>query len=79
MEFVARFVQLLGYLVIIDVLLRWVQNPRQAPLKWTMQLTEPLYAPIRRVIPPMAGLDLSPLVLILGLQLLSTVLWQAFG
>ena len=79
MELVARFVQLLGYLVIIDVLLRWVQTPAQAPLKWTMQLTEPLYAPIRRVIPPMAGLDLSPLVLILGLQLLSTVLWQAFG
>jgi len=56
-----------------------VQQPNQAPLKWTMQLTEPLYAPLRAVIPPIQGLDLSPLVLILGLRLLSGVLWSAFG
>jgi YggT family protein len=34
------------------------------------RLTEPLLAPIRRVVPNLGGVDLSPVVLILGLQLL---------
>ena len=33
-------------------------------------LTEPVFRPIRRVIPPMGGLDLSPLVALLGIQFL---------
>jgi len=32
-------------------------------------VTEPLLAPLRRIIPPIGGLDLSPLVLLLGLQI----------
>ncbi len=31
-------------------------------------MTEPVFHPIRRVIPPMGGLDLSPLVALLGIQ-----------
>jgi YggT family protein len=34
------------------------------------RLTEPALAPIRRVLPPIGGLDLSPMVLLLALQLL---------
>ena len=33
-------------------------------------MTEPVLRPIRRVIPPMGGLDLSPLVALLGIQFL---------
>lgn len=74
-----RVIQILSYLVIADVLLSWVQHPRQAPLKWTRQLTEPLYAPIRAVIPPISGFDLSPLILILGLNLLTRLIFRAFA
>lgn len=38
------------------------------------QLTEPVLAPIRRMLPPMGGLDLSPLVVIIGLQILAGIL-----
>ncbi len=31
------------------------------------RLLEPIYGPIRRILPPMGGLDLAPLVAILGL------------
>ncbi len=79
MDFFSRLVQLLAYLVIVDVLLRWVQPPTQAPLRWTMKLTEPLYAPIRNVVPPVGGLDLSPLILIVGLQLLGALLYRSLG
>jgi YggT family protein len=33
-------------------------------------MTEPVFRPIRRVIPPMGGLDLSPLVALLAIQFL---------
>jgi len=38
------------------------------------QATEPVLAPVRRMLPPMGGLDLSPLVVIIGLQILAGIL-----
>lgn len=52
-------------------ILSWVdphgQHPFQRPLA---QLTDPLLRPIRRLMPSMGGLDLSPMFAILGLYLL---------
>jgi YggT family protein len=45
--------------------------PQDHPLvRLTSALTEPLLAPIRRVLPSVGGLDFSPLVLLFGLRLL---------
>jgi YggT family protein len=45
------------------------------PVRRTLsQIVEPLLAPIRRVIPPVGGLDFSPLVLIIILQVLGALL-----
>ena len=38
------------------------------------RVLEPLYAPIRRLLPAMAGLDLSPLVVLIGIYALEIVL-----
>ncbi|MFN2136465.1 MAG: YggT family protein [Candidatus Promineifilaceae bacterium] len=43
-------------------------------MRITYQATEPLLAPIRRVLPSMGGLDFSPLILLLGLGLLRNLL-----
>jgi YggT family protein len=37
-------------------------------------MTEPLYEPIRRVIPTMGGLDFSPMIVLLALQFLSDLI-----
>jgi YggT family protein len=37
------------------------------------RLTEPVLAPIRQALPPMGGVDLSPMVLLLALQLLKRI------
>lgn len=42
------------------------------------RLLEPIYGPIRRVLPNMGGLDLSPLVALLGLELLRIVLFNNY-
>ena len=43
------------------------------------QLTEPLMAPFRRLLPSMGGLDLSPIFVFLALQIIRTVLIMPAG
>lgn len=65
-------------LVIIYAVLSWV--PTRSPLSGVLaQLTEPLLAPIRRLLPAMGGLDLSPLLLLVLLQVLLIVLGNLQG
>ncbi len=40
------------------------------------RLTEPAYRRIRRFLPDMGGIDLSPLILILGLIFLRNLMWE---
>ncbi|CAM4305802.1 YggT family protein [Pseudoalteromonas ostreae] len=59
---------LLFWVLVIRALLSWVSqgnNPIEAVFH---QLTEPMLRPIRKVLPPLGGLDLSILVLIIALQ-----------
>lgn len=49
-------------------------SPLAPVVRFLHQITEPVLAPIRRMLPPMGGLDLSPLVVIIGLQILAGVL-----
>lgn len=37
---------------------------------WVFRLTEPLLAPIRRLLPSRSGVDFSPMILLLGIWLL---------
>jgi YggT family protein len=68
-----NFIQLLAFvlwfLLIARVVLSWT-NPRGGGglVAFIYQATEPILAPIRRVLPPTGGMDWSPLVamLILG-------------
>lgn len=59
------------YGLLAAIILSWVAPQNQHPavaLLW--QLMEPLMAPLRKVIPPLGGLDLSPIFIFLGLNLL---------
>ncbi len=59
---------LVFWVLIIRAILSWVSqghNPIEAIFH---QLTEPMLRPIRKIIPPIGGLDLSILVLIIALQ-----------
>jgi YggT family protein len=38
------------------------------------QITEPILSPIRRIVPPLAGMDLSPIIALLLLQILERLL-----
>jgi YggT family protein len=58
-------------LIIAEVILSWVGGGMRHPIiPLIYQLTRPVLEPIRRVVPTIAGLDLSPLVAIIGIQFL---------
>ena len=57
------------YAVVIYALLSWFGGAAYSPVGLVLgRICEPLLAPFRRVIPPIGGLDLSALFLIIALQ-----------
>ncbi|HEU0294486.1 MAG TPA: YggT family protein [Anaerolineales bacterium] len=67
-------VQALIILIIVSVILSYVMDCYHPIRRWVDSIVEPLLMPIRRVLPPLAGLDFSPLVLILLLQLIANLI-----
>jgi len=58
-------------LIIAEVILSWVGGAMRHPIiPLIYQLTRPVLAPIRRLVPTLAGLDLSPLIAIIAIQFL---------
>lgn len=69
-----KFVTFYFYAIIIRVVLSWMAPVHHNPVAFAMvQLTEPLLKPIRRLIPLLGGFDLSPLVLLILLQILQFI------
>jgi YggT family protein len=68
------------WIVIIAALLSWVKPDPSNPIVQTLyRLTEPVYSFIRKKMPflVIGGVDLTPLVIILGLQFLDTFMMRA--
>lgn len=82
---------ILWFIIIAHIIMSWLINfqvlnirqPLVAQIWYGLQrLLEPIYAPIRKMLPPMGGLDLAPMILIFGIFALRTILYNnisAFG
>lgn len=69
--------QALQWIVIIAALVSWVNpDPRNPIVRFLHAVTEPLFRPFRRLLPPSrtGGIDLSPIFVILVIFLLSRLL-----
>ena len=61
--------------VFVDLILSWFPiRSLDRVREWTGRLTEPLLAPIRRVVPTALGLDFSPAILLVLLNLVEKLL-----
>ena len=68
-----RFLSILVILIIANVVLSWVG--RGSPTQYMLsEILNPLLAPIKRILPSMGPLDLSPLVLLIAIQIAQIVL-----
>jgi YggT family protein len=71
MRLIVTLIDLYSFVVLAAVVMSWVRADRRHPfVQLVYNLTEPAIAPIRRVVPPMGGLDFSPMILLLVLRLL---------
>lgn len=71
------------FFVIAHVIMSWLLNfqvlnirqPLVAQLWYGLnRILEPVYGPVRRALPPMNGIDLAPLVVLVGLMILRIIL-----
>ena len=70
-ELAAVILNYIFWAVLLRVILSWVApDPYNPVVRIVVQITEPVMAPVRKLLPPMGGFDLSPLVVLLGIQLL---------
>jgi len=71
----ALFLKIFFFALIISVILSWVAPQSHNPaVILVFQLCEPVLAPIRRFLPALGGLDLSPIFAFIALNLLDMLL-----
>jgi YggT family protein len=71
-EFIASLLEIYKWVIIAAALITWVSpDPRNPIVSILRQVTEPVLAPARRLLPPWktGGLDFSPLIVIFAIQL----------
>ncbi len=70
-ELIGLAIMLFIALIIVSVILSWIGQGSQNPIVGLLhQMTEPVLSPFRRIIPPIGGLDLSPILAIVSLQII---------
>jgi YggT family protein len=69
------FLDVYTWILIARVLMSWFNpSPNNPLVQFVLRLTEPVLAPIRKVIPAMGGLDLSPIVVFIALMFLKRLI-----
>ncbi|MBL8641169.1 MAG: YggT family protein [Alphaproteobacteria bacterium] len=73
------------FVIILHIGISWlivfkvidVNNPQARNLIALLQkATDPVMKPVQRYIPPIGGIDLTPVVVIIGLQILNSMVWK---
>ncbi len=79
-ELVALAFSVFLFAIIIQAILSWVSPHTHNPMTGLLfSLTNPVLTPFRRLLPPVSGLDLSPLLAILAIQVAKMLVLPLFG
>lgn len=85
---VTQVIQLYTWVIIIGAVLSWliafgVVNTHNrfvySVVDIIYRVTEPALRPIRRILPDLGGIDISPVVLLLLLYFLQNLIWEIYG
>jgi YggT family protein len=75
--------EIVWWLLIVHIIMSWLINfqvlnmrqPLVAQIWYGInKLLEPIYRPLRRIIPPMGGLDITPIVVFIGIYALRVLI-----
>lgn len=72
------FLTILSFAIVGRALLSWFDPSFRTPVgRILYDITEPIIAPIRRIVPSLGMFDISPIVALILIRLLATLLNQA--
>jgi len=67
--------QILIMIIFIRVILSWFpHNPYNPLIKIIYQISNPILNPIRNIIPPIGGMDISPIIVIFIIQIIKNII-----
>ena len=70
----ARLIDLYCLVIAAAVVVSWTDLPRDHPaVRFLDAVTEPVLKPVRSILPPVGGVDLTPIAVIVVLQLLAGI------
>lgn len=74
-NFVSILFQVLIFAILIRALISWFPIAPTSPfIRLLDDITEPILAPLRRVVPRLGMMDITPIVAMIGLQILEQIL-----
>ncbi len=79
-NFIGWLLSLYSWVIIAAALITWVSpDPRNPIVQLLSRVTEPVLRPVRQLLPPWktGGLDLSPLIVLIAIQIVERVILPA--
>lgn len=77
---IGLLIQLYSFVILARVLMSWVNIDPSSPLARTIyDLTEPVLRPVRNLLPPAAGIDFSPMIVLILLQIFGQIMVSMFS
>jgi YggT family protein len=76
-----QFLSIYSILILIRVLLTWFPNVEwfSPPFSWLSQITDPYLNLFRSLLPPMGGIDFSPMLAMIALQVMAGLVTRMAG
>jgi len=79
-ELVLLLINIFIFSILVQVILSWINPGTYTPIGALLHnITSPVLAPIQRIIPPVGGIDLSPLFALIGLQVIKMLIHPLIG
>jgi len=73
---ISALLTIYSLILLARVFMTWMPNldPQNPVVKFLFDATEPVLAPVRRVLPPMQGIDFSPIVVFVIINIIQRLL-----
>ena len=73
-RFIGQIISLYEIVLIVRIVLSWVPHNESHPAAVLLyKVTEPVLEPVRRIIPSIAGIDVSPIIVFVALHIVGNI------
>ena len=80
-QLLGTLIQLYSLALLARVILSWIPNvnPMNPAVQFLYRITEPVLEPVRRAMPSLGMIDISPIIVFIALQILGSILLNVAG